>query len=204
MTGFVPLSKITDRKLQGLAWVQPKQVLVNLRWLETKLPEDIDEKIRRLRTNQLKEWREARAAALFAYGMGENVLKKPTLVAKSEERDYDFVMRWADDAADYVYPVQLKELPPEDLNPGVSLDDILAKLTKYSGPTDLSVAVLINRRTRFEHQPWGNSAKPNIRELWYFGCCSQDQSKWFLYGSILQSQPHYHEFNYPVGTPNVA
>ena len=204
MTGFVPLSKITDRKLQGLTWVEPRQVLINLRWVETNIPEGIDERVRRLRINQLKEWREARAAALFAYGMGKSVIEKQTFVAKSEDRDYDFVMRWSDDTVDYFYPVQLKELPPEDLNPEVSLDDVLTKLAKYSGATDLSVAVHINRRTKFEHRPWGNGVKPNVRELWYFGCCSRDQSTWFLYGSVLQPRPHYYEFAYPIGSPNVT
>jgi len=204
MKDFVPVSKITDREFKALIWVEPKQVMVSLRWLETHIPEGTDEKIRHLRTNQLKEWREAREAALFAYGIGDQVLEKPTFVAKLERRDFDFVMRWADDGADYFYPVQVKELPPADLNPNASLDDLLDKLEKYSGVDDLSVAIHINRRIRFEHRPWNRKTKPALRELWSFGCLSADQSKWFLFGNVLQSNPRYYEFTYPTGGPNVA
>ena len=204
MAGLVPLSRITERKLKALTWVEPKQALVNLRWLELNLPSNIDEKVRRLRTNELKEWREARNAALFAHGIGEKVLRKPTLIAKSEEKDYDFVMRWNEDEADCFFPAQLKELPPDDLNPDVLIDDILAGLGKYSGLDDLSVVVAINRRMRFEYRPWAAAAMPKIRELWYFGCVSKDQSRWFLYGSALRNDAAYYEFDYPSGTPNVA
>ena len=204
MTSLVPLSGITERKLKVLKWVDPKPVLINLRQLEHRLPEDLDEKVRRLRTNQLKEWREARYAALFAYGIGQSVLEKPTLVAKVEDLDFDFVMRWGDEGADYFYPVQLKELPPEDLNPNIALEEILGKLNKYSGAEDLSVVVIINRRTRFKYRPWDSAPRPKIRELWYFGCISQDQSKWFLYGNVLASAPRYREFNYPVPEQDVA
>jgi len=112
MTELLPLSSLEDRQFQGLKWVDPKQVLVNLRWLEANLPEHMNEKVGRLRTNQLKEWREARAAALFSYGIGTAVLGTNTQVAKVEDRDFDFVMRWSDEKATFYYPVQLKELPP--------------------------------------------------------------------------------------------
>lgn len=204
MDPFVPVPKITDRKLKSLTWVDPKQVLINLRWLETNMAPDTDERVRRLRTNKLKEWREARSAALFAYGMGQEVLQKHILVAKAEEMDFDFVMRWADDKADFFCPVQLKELPPADLNAEITLTDILSKLSKYSGPEDLSVAVHINRRMKFEHQPLSGAQKPKIKELWYFGCKSEDQSLWFLYGSLLRNEPRLYEFAYPTGEPNIA
>ena len=204
MAGLVPIPKITERKLQSLTWVEPKQVLLNLRLLELNLPSNVDEKVRRLRTNELKEWREARTAVLFAYGIGEQVLRTPTLVAKSEEKDYDFVMRWNENGVDCYFPVQLKELPPDDLNSDVHLDDILAGLSKYSGLDDLSVVVAISRRMRFEYRPWSAAAKPKIRELWYFGCVSKDQSRWFLYGSALRNDAAYYEFDYPTGKPNVA
>ena len=202
MTELLPLSKLEDRQFGGLKWVDPTQVLINLRRLEANLPERMNEKVRRLRTNQLKESREARAAALFSYGIGKAVLGTNTQVAKVEDRDFDFVMRWSDEKANYYYPVQLKELPPDDLNPDVSLEDILAKLAKYSGPQNLSVAVQINRRMRLEHRPLTSDSKPHLLELWYFGCASEDQSRWFLYGSALKANARHYEFEYPEGTPN--
>lgn len=187
-----------------MEWVDPRQVLVNLRWLEHSLPSEMDERVRHLRTNQLKSWREARMAALFAFGIGDQVLKTPTLVSKTEERDFDFVMKWKDTDADHFYPVQLKELPPNDINSEVSLDHLHDKLEKYSGLDDLSVVICINRRMHFEYRPWKRPTRPKIRELWYLGCQAPDQSKWFLYGSALEENPKEYKFNYPEGVPNVA
>ena len=201
MPELLPLSRIDDRKFQGLNWVDPKQVLINLRWVEANLSPNIDERVRRLRT---KEWREARGAALFAYGIGKAVLGTVTQVAKVEERDFDFVMRWTDEQTNHYYPGQLKELPPTDLNPDVSLEDILAKLEKYSGPQNLSAVIQINRRMRLERGSLPGKHKLNLLELWYIGCTSEDQSSWFLYGSVLKANPRHYEFAYPEGTPNVA
>ena len=187
-----------------MQWVDPRQVLVNLRWVEANLPSTMDERIRRLRTNQLNEWREARLAALFAFGIGDQVLKTPTQVSKTERRDFDFVMRWESDNADHFYPAQLKELPPDEINPRVSLNDIYDKLEKYSGANDLSVVICLNRRSRFEHQPWSRVPRPRIKELWYLGCKSPDQSIWFLFGCALRSDPRMYEFRYPDGESNVA
>jgi len=204
MAEFSRLSAMVEREFKELVWVDPKQVLVNLRWAEEHLPVDTPPKSRRLRTNDLKEWREAREAAIFAYGIGASVLKTSVYVAKCERRDFDFVMRWADEARDYFYPVQMKELPPADLNPDISIDAILAKLAKYSGTDDLAVAVHVNRRMRFEYEPWRGNDKPRVRELWYFGSASPDGTEWFLYGDVLRSTARYHTFSYPDGEPNVA
>jgi hypothetical protein len=198
MSELTPIPNILVREFGLMEWANPRDVLVKLRAVEMSLPEGLDEKVRRLRTNQLKEWREARTAALFSYGMSSAVLKLPVLFSKSESKDFDFVMRWRMEDKDFFYPVQLKELPPDDINASVALEDIYDKLEKYSGATDLSVAIHINRRIRFDFLPWARERRPRIKELWYIGCESADQSKWFLYGSTLQQNPRKHEFVYPV------
>jgi len=200
----IPMPGITAREFDSMDWVDPAQVLINLRWLESNLPSEMDDKVRRLRTNQLKEWREARIGALFAYGMSTKVLNVRTAVSKTESSDYDFVMRWVENERNYFYPVQLKELPPADLNPDISLNDIIDKLEKYSGETNLSVVIHINRQMRFEYRPWQRVGRPRINELWYLGCESADQSKWFLYGSVLRENPQKYDFEYPSGEQNVA
>ena len=101
----------------------------------------MDERVRRLRTNKLKQLREGRDAAIFAYGLETQVLKVPVWFANAEQSDYDFVVRWVKEENEYFYPVQLKELPPEDLNTTESLDRIYDKLEKYSGADDLLVAM---------------------------------------------------------------
>lgn len=198
MSEVTPIPNILAREFGRMEWADPRDVLVKLRAVEMNLPADLNEKVRRLRTNQLKEWREARTAALFSYGMSSAVLKLSVLFSKSESKDFDFVMRWRDEDKDFFYPVQLKELPPDDINASVALEDIYGKLEKYSGATDLSVAIHINRRVRFEFRPWAREHRPRIKELWYIGCESADQSKWFLYGSVLQQSPRKYEFVYPV------
>lgn len=204
MEKLVPVPNIMVREFERMVWVDPKQALINLRWLEMNLPVGLDEQLRRLRTNKLKELREARTAALFAFGMSEKVLNVPTLVSKSEDRDFDFIVRWQKDEMNYFYPAQLKELPSDDLNSSVTLDDICKKLEKYIGPDNLSVVIHINRRMQFNYGPWTQHNRPNIRELWYLGCESVDQSKWSLYGSALEQNPRKYDFLYPVGSPNIA
>ena len=93
MTEFTPIPPMTLRQFEQLKWVDPKPFLVNMRNLELGLPEDLDERTRRLRTNNLKEWREARVAALFAYGIASAVLRRDVQVSKAEAADYDCVMR---------------------------------------------------------------------------------------------------------------
>jgi len=198
MNELTPIPNILAREYGQMEWVDPRVFLIELRAVEMNLPEDLDEKVRRLRTNQLKEWREARTAAIFSHGMSCAVLKHPVLFSKSEFKDFDFVMRWHKEDKDFFYPVQLKELPPDDINASVALEDLYDKLDKYSGATDLSVAIHINRHTRFEFRPWARTNRPRIKELWYIGCESADQSKWFLYGSTLRENPRKYEFAYPV------
>lgn len=164
----------------------------------------MDERVRRLRTNELKDIREGRDAAIFSYGLGKVVLDSDVLIAKSEKSDYDFVVCWSRKEGDYFYPVQLKELPPDDLNPQIVLEDIYKKVSTYNGPTTISVAIKVNRRMTLNYRPWDEEKKPNINELWLFGCTSQDQSEWFIYGNVLKQDPRFLTFKYPTGEPSVA
>lgn len=189
--------RIQHREFGALAWHDPRQVLVNLRRVELGLPENIDPRVRRLRTNALKEWREGRDAALFAWGISSAVIGVPVEIAISEQRDYDFVCRWLKDGKLYYYPVQLKELPPADLNDSIALDDIYAKLSKYSGRDDLAVAVRLNRQMNFKYEPWNQPTRPAVMELWLFGGTSPDQSEWFIYGDVLAARPRFLTFTYP-------
>ena len=68
-----PINNIQLRTFEKLTWVDPKQVLINLRHIELNNLLDLDEKTKRLRTNKLKIWRESRDAALFTYGINSFV-----------------------------------------------------------------------------------------------------------------------------------
>ncbi|MDO9449761.1 MAG: hypothetical protein Q7J21_04710, partial [Rugosibacter sp.] len=78
------------REIQNLEFRDPKHFLIKLRKLECQLAASIsDPKIRRLRTNKLKEWRETRDAALFCYGMGQRI-GQTVFLGRGESQDYDF------------------------------------------------------------------------------------------------------------------
>ena len=174
--------------------------MINLRIIEAGMPPTgIDDRVRRLRTNSLKEWREGRDAALFAYGLETQVMGVPIFVAKTEAMDFDFLSTWFKDGAQHFCPVQIKELPPADLNAKVTIDDIYDKLERYSGPDNLTVAIRLSRTGRFTFEPRPRQRKLNISGLWFFGCCSPDQSRWFLRGDILHPTEAHYEFAYPTG-----
>lgn len=187
-----------------MEWVDPRQVLVGLRRVECKLPREMDERERRLRTNKLKMWREARLAALFSFGIGDRVLHVQTLLSKAQQRDFDFVMRWRIDDVDYFYPAQLKELPPDNIDSKVTIEELYSKMEKYIGPDDLSVVICLNRRMHFKFEPWSGPSKPRVKEVWYLGCLNSAQTRWFLYGDVLKKYPRKYEFDYPKGEPSIA
>jgi hypothetical protein len=198
----IQVPKIQAREFSQMKWLDPQQVLLKLRWLELNLPADQLEKLRQSRS--MKKLEEGRHAALFAYGLISQVLKHPILFSNTESKDFDAVIHWHSDSANYYYPIQIKQLPPDDINPDVSLDDIYSGLEKYSAQDDLSVVVCLNRKTRIRFQPWDRKTKPRIRELWYLGCTDAHQSKWFLYGSVLEKNPMRYDFEYPEGDPSIS
>jgi hypothetical protein len=111
-------------------------------------------------------------------------------------------MRWVKGEKEYFYPVQLKELPPDDLDTTESLDGIYDKLEKYSGTDDLAVAIHVNKKMTLKWGPWERQKQPRVRELWLFGTNSPDQSKWFIFGDMLR-KPRFYEYRYPDGQPTL-
>jgi hypothetical protein len=193
---------IQAREFSQMDWFDPQQTLVNLRWLELNLQASKLEKLRQSRS--IKKLEEGRHAALFAYGLISQVLKHPILLSNTESKDFDAVINWRSDSKNYYYPIQIKELPSHDKNADVSLDDIFDGLEKYSAQDDLSVVICLNRKTRIQLQPLNRESKPRIRELWYLGCTDVYQSKWFLYGSVLELRPRRYDFEYPEGESTIS
>lgn len=171
-----------------LTFKDPVDVLVEYRRLElhmASLPPErmkLSPRQRRLRTSPLKHLREGRDAALFAHGMA--ALKGTKFfVALAEDQDYDFVLTCAVDKVQLFVPVQLKELPPEDLAEGKDLGGILAGLHPVA-PTDTVLAVRLNRTVHVNFQELEIPPLP-YSELWFFWCGDPDQSTWGLYGDAL-------------------
>ena len=184
------------RAVQKLEFRNPAHFLIKIRSVERQLAEsDAPPKIKKLRTNPLKEWRELRDAALFCYGMGQRI-GQPIYFAKGESQDYDFVASWAVGREQHFAPVQLKEVVPPELNSTATLQKTVDALTRYVDSKELTVAIHLTQQTRFE--PSKLSIPPlKIAALWVFGSISPDQSAWGLWGNFLE-QPEYSKFAYPA------
>ena len=76
-----------------------------------------------LRTNQFKQAREHRQAALFCEGMGARI-GHTVYFAAHEDQDYDFVASWVVGDQQHLAPVQLKEVVPTNLNERAELSSI--------------------------------------------------------------------------------
>lgn len=173
----------------------PAPFLRQLKNLESKLfGMSNDQEVRQLRTNELKEWREARTASLFCYGMGQR-LGQTVYVSKGEFEDADFVASWASGDEQHFAPVQLKEVVPIERNDTSDIDQVLAGLNKYSSP-GLTVVLHLNRRLRFDPS---TLRVPTLRiaSLWALGCVSQDGAEWALWGDLM-SESEESRFVYPV------
>lgn len=184
------------RAAQKLEFRDPVPLLVNLRKVEIELAaRNVPEKIRNLRTNELKEWRELRDAALFCHGMGQRI-GQTVYVGRGESQDYDFVASWVVGDKQHLAPVQLKEVVPAGLNSKASLQATFDALAKYVDSEELTVAIRLNRQERFEPSVL---SVPTLRiaALWVFASTTQDQSYWGLWGNFMEtSEGSFYE--YPV------
>src|SRR5687767_14702903 len=126
------MSKTWLRVAQALEYRDPGPFLIFLRKLELKVvASDLPGRVKQLRTNPLKEWKEAREAALFCHGMGQRI-STTICFAKGEAQDYDFVATWDNAGSRHFARVQLKEVVPADINPSASLQRTLLSLSKYT------------------------------------------------------------------------
>ena len=183
------------RAAQKLEFRAPAPFLLRLRELERRVAASATPyKLRSLRTNALKEARELREAALFCLGMSERI-GRTIYLAKGESQDYDFVASWVSESERHFAPVQLKELVPEDVNPSATLESLIEGLKKYVSSPELTVAIHINRRMRFEPSSLSGLSLP-VASLWAFAATSPNQSQWQLWGNFLE-QPSVSSFTYP-------
>ncbi|MHB1298737.1 MAG: hypothetical protein ACYC0B_09445, partial [Gemmatimonadaceae bacterium] len=154
---------------------------------------DTPELIRRLRTNRLKTVREARDALIFAHGMAMRLGTK-VYVAPGEVEDFDFTTCVG--AADTLVfsGVQLKEWPPEDLNPQFPFENLAAQLEALP-KSDAVLAVRLNRRATVPVEAL-DAVRVRFAELWYFWATDPSGSEWMLHGDSLRA-PGSWAFSYP-------
>ncbi len=96
-------------------FIDPAPFFVRLREIEPAIASSgLPERVKSLRGNDLKEWREAREAALFYYGISQRI-GQIVYLSRGESQDYDFVASWIVGDEQHFASVQLKEVPPESL-----------------------------------------------------------------------------------------
>jgi len=148
----------------------------------------------RLRTTPLKKYREWRDAAIFTYGMG---LAKGLKMgyATHEAEDYDFVTAWVLDEQSYFCPVQLKELPPADLNPDARIGDVIESLRKYPSSTESVLAVKLSREPELDLVSLRIPKAP-FKEVYFFWQTTPAPENYILCGD-LKEEPGAFEYSYP-------
>ncbi|MCW5642069.1 MAG: hypothetical protein KIT63_08250 [Rhodoferax sp.] len=175
----------------------PVLFLRRLRLIEERMAGiSVAPEVRNLRTNRLKEWREARLGALFCIGIGERIGHK-VLLSKGEFEDADFLATWVAEDVQHFAPVQIKELVPEERNASATFDALVHGLTKYTGTKDLSILVHVNRRTHFDPTLLQLPSQLPIAALWVLACLSPDQSQWAIWGNLLEESEGT-KFAYPT------
>lgn len=180
---------------QKLEFRNPVPFLINLRKLEIEIAaSDTPKKVKNLRTNELKELRELREAAIFCHGMGLRI-GQTVYVGRGESQDYDFVASWVVGDQQHLAPVQLKEVVPIDLNPKASVQATVNALTKYVDSEQLTVAIHLNQQVRFDPVELVVPTL-NIAALWVFASITPDQSTWGMWGNFMES-PSSLRYEYP-------
>lgn len=190
-------SAIDLRVWSRLSYWDPRPILIGLaeigssEWLDA-----LPYKVKSLRTQELHVFHERRLGALFFYLIG---LAQRELVsfAHLEDADYDFVGHFARDGVPHFVPVQMKELPPDFLNPTATLQGIVdASRKKYTDASDVTIAISVNRVGDVRPGDLDLSGL-NLGGLWLFGAAQADQSRWLLIGDLLKPTWRAQEFDYP-------
>jgi hypothetical protein len=185
------------KKWETYEYHDPRKVLIKLGYVQNLVAvSDLPDKTKNLRNKNQEKYLEGRQAALFCYGIGEAFLKTQVYFALVEDSDYDCVALRNEKGNPVYTPIQLKELVPESLNSSMSLEEELQKLKKYVTSDDLVIALHVNRAGKLEF-PKIHVPELNVAEVWLFGSKSAGQSRWFLYGDLLNN-PHFFEFSYPT------
>jgi hypothetical protein len=193
--GYQYMNNIRIHEWSKLNFVDPAMVLRKLRKVQLD-PEtnNLNERVKNLRTHTLKKFHEGWEAVLFCYGQSI-ILGVTVYIALYESSDYDAVAMWIKDETQYFSPLQIKEVVPPRLNSTTDINKEIEKLKRYPVSKDTTVVLHLNRSGRLElksiHVP-----KLNLASLWLMGATEPDQSIWFLAGDML-TKPSIIEFHHP-------
>ncbi|MGQ0742178.1 MAG: hypothetical protein ACT4OG_07790 [Alphaproteobacteria bacterium] len=195
------MSSVRLHQFAKLAYGDPRGFLLALRSTEREIAASpTPERIKTLRTQGLKPEREMRDAAIFCVGMSERI-GLDVRFAPVENQDFDFIATWVDGDATRLYcPVQLKEVPPRQLNAGANIQAVVDSLIRYTDSADVTVAIKFNRACRFDPAKLKLPANLRIGALWIFGSISANQSEFGLWGDFLSKAESLlgTKFSYPL------
>ena len=149
-----------------------------------------------LLNRRVRDISEDRRCAIFCHGAGQ-VLDKNILFAPHEKSDYDYIGAYEHEGAVLRFPIQLKQLVPDRLNPSTTLQNEIDKLKKYSGSSDLVVAIHINRKVHVKPLDLDVSGL-KIKEIWLFGQFDQSSQNWLLFGNLMTPSPNAYTFRLPA------
>src|SRR6185369_2370242 len=136
-----------------LTYFNPVETLRWLRQVETivsSVPHDLSQTTLRLRDQGQKRPRELRDIAVFCHGIATKVLDVPILYSTEENQDFDSIATWSKDGNLNFTPIQLKELPPWDLNARVTLENLFTGLDRSPCLRDTVVAIKVNREMHLD------------------------------------------------------
>lgn len=197
MRALGKLDRITARKWRLLEWRDPCADLVNLGRSAAEFEQrGIVVTHDDLRQRELKAYLERKQGALFAHFVSYAILKAPIAYAIVEDEDYDCVLSWKLEGKSHYARLQLKEIVPPHINPNATIGSELAKLGKYPTSDQTIVAVHVNQEGPLV---WSAIAKPStsVAEIWLYASLAPDQSRWFLYGDLL-NRPQGFEIPWPT------
>jgi len=196
------MDPITFRRWRDLTYHDPaeklREYVATLREVEAAIagqevePDAVD--VFALRTNELNRFRDLRDGALFAYGMGL-VFGMKIGIAADEDVDHDCITAWVEGDTPTYCPVQLKELPPEDRNPDLTIEGLLRDLPKRYAPTKTALVVRLSRAGHVMlDRDW--PAVP-FGGLWFLWASAPGAAEWSIYGDALGPAPRQWSFDYP-------
>jgi len=187
--------KKAPREWRTYEYFDPEVILPRLQKIRKIIStSSTPDKVANLRTNTLSSEREAWDAAIFCYLMSKAMNRK-LYFSKVESADYDSIFMLKHEKSVSYFPVQMKELVPNEINSGATLQSIINKLEIYTNSPELTVGIKLNRNENFNFSTL-KTDKAKVAEIWCFGSITKNESKWGLYGNLLSNHKNY-EYELP-------
>ena len=191
--------QIRLREWSRFAFREPEELIRRFNAMEKLVADSsISDRLKALRTNELKTIRETRQAALFALGLRRWAGNASVEVAASEDSDYDAVFRRLDDDLMSYTPVQLKEVVPERWNKTASIDSILKKLVVLQSSRELVVGIQHTRAINDGKLEVSVPKDLNVAGLFVFGSVSNDRSEWMIAGDFTKDEVSIVHYTVPT------